>query len=163
MRKEIICKIMLLSMMSGIVCLQACHQPNTGAKIIVRHMAELHSNGSVLYVDPADSRQVMKADCSEAFVAYRIGFEDSLTSDKKIEQARNVYYDLRMASDWKAVIGSDSISPVFYQPVTRLNKVSKEGILVFELPAGRRPDALVFDDSFGDWQKQIIALNPHLK
>lgn len=163
MRIEVVFKIMLLSMISGVVCLQACHQPNAGARVPVRHMAEVRRNGSILYIDPADTRQVMKADSSGVFVAYKVGFEDSLTSDKKYEQARNVYYNFRMSNDWKAVIGSDSITPVFYQPVTGLNKVSKEGILVFELPVGQHPDALVYDDSFGDWQKQIIALNPHLK
>lgn len=162
MSKEIMYRIVLLSMMCGFICLQACRQPLAEAKV-VRHLAEVHKNGSTLYVDRADSRQVMKADSSNAFVAYKIGFTDSLPADKKVEQERNVYYDFRMVNDWKAVVGSDSISAVFFQPVTGLNKMNKEGILVFELQPGQHPDVLVYDDSFGDWQKQLIALTPHLK
>jgi hypothetical protein len=163
MRKEIIGSIMFLSMVCGIVCLQACQQSAARTKSTVRHMAEVRRNGSTLYIDSADSRQVMKADSNEVFIAYKIGFEDSLTGDKKYEQERNIYYDLRMASDWKAVVGGDSIAPAHFQPLTGLNKMCKEGILIFELPSGKQPDALVYDDSFGDWQKQIIALNHHLK
>jgi len=155
-------RIVLLNMVCGFVCLQACRQPVAAAKV-VRHLAVMAKNGSTLYVDPADSRQVMKTDSSDAFVAYKIGFTDSLPADKKYEQERNVYYDFRMVNDWKAVVGNDSISAVFFQPVTALNKMNKEGILVFELQAGQHPDVLVYDDSFGDWQKQIIALTPHLK
>jgi hypothetical protein len=163
MRKQIIVKIMLLSMVCGVVCLQACQQSAAKAKQAVRHLAEVHKNGAAIYIDPADSRQVMKADSSELFTAYKIGFKDSETSDKKHEQERNVYYDFKMVNDWKAVVAGDSIAPVFFQPLTGLNKSKKEGILVFELPAGKHPEALIYDDSFGDWHKQIIALNPHLK
>jgi len=163
MRKKINGVIMLLNMVSIVMCLQACHQSVARAKPAIHHLAERYSNGSTIYIDRADSRQVMKADSSEAFTAYKVGFTDSLQHDKKYEQERTVYYEFRMANDWKAVIGTDSIAPVFYQPVTGLNKMNTEGILVFELPAGRQPDVLVYDDSFGDWQRQIIALTPHLK
>jgi hypothetical protein len=162
MTKKIICEIVLLSTVWAVMCLQACQQPAAGVKAI-RHLAEVHNNGSTLYVDLADARQVMKADSNNSFIAYKIGFEDSVQGDKKYEQERSVYYDYRMGNDWKVVAGGDSISPVFFQPVTALNKTNKEEILVFELPAGQHPDALVYDDSFGDWQKQIIALNPHIK
>ncbi len=163
MRKEIIVKVMKLYMICGVVCLQACQQPDANTKLAVKHMAEMTRNGSTLFIDPADSRQVMKADSGEAFVAYKIGFANSVQGDKKYEQERNVYFDFRMVNDWKAVVGSDSITPVHFQPLTGLNGTNKEGILVFELPAGKQPDLLVYDDSFGDWQQQIIILNSHLK
>ncbi|THU40043.1 hypothetical protein FAM09_09155 [Niastella caeni] len=163
MRIEIRCGLPYLSAVLVLLYVQACQQPAAKTIPAIRHLAEVHKNGSTLYVDRADSRQVMKADSSEVFIAYKIGFEDSVQGDKKYEQERNVYYDFRMAGDWKAVVDSDSIAPVFFQPVTGLNKTNKEGILVFELPAGKRPDALVYNDSFGGWQQQIIALNPHLK
>ena len=163
MRKEIIFKILFFGLTSGVICLLACHQPNIKVKVTVKHLAEIHRNGAVLYVDPADSRQVIRADKPEAFIAYKIRFEDSVTNDKKHELGRNEYYDFRMAHDWKAVIGNDSIHPAFFRSVAGLNNISKEGILVFELPAGQHPDALIYDDFFGDWQKQVIALNPHLK
>jgi hypothetical protein len=154
---------MLLNMVCAAMCLQACHQSVARVKPAVRHLAERRMNGSAIYIDRADSRQVMKADSAGAFTAYRIGFTDSLPRDEKYQRQRTVYYQFRMANDWKAVIGSDSIRPVFYQPITGLNKMATEGILVFEFSAGRQPDALVYDDSFGDWQRQLIALTPHLK
>jgi hypothetical protein len=162
MRKEINGAIMLLNMVCAVVCLQACHESEARTKPVIRHLAERHINGSTIYIDKADSRQVMRTDSAGAFTAYRIGFTDSLPRDEKYQMQRVVYYQFKMANDWKAVIGSDSISPVFYQPITGLNKMITEGILVFEFPAGRQPDALVYDDSFGDWQRQLIALTPHL-
>jgi DNA-dependent RNA polymerase auxiliary subunit epsilon len=163
MRKEINCGIMLFCMVWVIMCLPACYQSVGGKRPAIKHMAEVHKNGCSLYVDRVDSRQVMKADTGNAFVAYKIGFIDSLQGDKKYEQERNVYYDFKMVNDWKAVVGRDSILPIHFQPVTGLNSMNKEGILVFEMPAGKYPNTLVYDDSFGDWQKQIIALNPTLK
>lgn len=163
MRKEISCGIMLLCMVWTVMCLPACREAVTQAKPVVRHLAERHQNGATIYIDKVDSRRVMKADSSEAFTAYKIGFTDSLPHDKKYERDRTVYYDFRMANDWKAVIDGDSIRPVFYQPVTGLNNMVYEGIVVFELPAGRQPDELIYDDSFSDWQRQIIALTPHIK
>ena len=163
MTKEINCGIMLLCMVWAVMCLPACRESVTKTKPVVRHLAERHLNGATIYIDKVDSRRVMKSDSSDAFTAYKIGFTDSLPHDKKYERDRTVYYDFRMANDWKAVIDGDSILPVFYQPVTGLNKMVSEGILVFELPAGRQPDELVYDDSFSDWQRQIIALTPHLK
>ncbi|OQP63234.1 hypothetical protein A3860_25430 [Niastella vici] len=163
MAREIIYRIVLLGTVWAFICLQACESTAAKVKPVIKHMAEIHRKGSDLYLDEADSRQVMKAGSNNNFIAYKIGFTDSLTDDKKFEQKRIEYYDYRMVNDWKAVVNGDSISPVFFQPVTGLNKMNREGILVFELPTGSQPDALVYDDSFGNWQKQIIALNPHLK
>lgn len=162
MTKEIICVTRLMYLVCVVLCLQACRQSVGGARP-ERHLAVLHKNGADLYIDRIDSRRVMKADSNETYVAYKIGFTDSLQGDKKFEQERNVYYDFRMANDWKAVVENDTLSPVFFQPLTGLNNMNKEGVLVFELPAGKHPHVLVYDDTFGNWQKQIIALNPTLK
>ncbi|MBO9203997.1 MULTISPECIES: DUF4352 domain-containing protein [Niastella] len=162
MTKEIICVTRFMCLVCVVMCLQACRQSVVIARP-ERHLAELHKNGADLYIDRIDSRLVMKADSYDTYVAYKVDFRDSVQGDKKLEQERNVYYDYKMANDWKVVVDSDTISPVFYQPVTGLNAMNKEGVLVFELPVGKHPDALLYDDSFGDWQKQFIALNPTLK
>lgn len=142
---------------------QSCHQPVAGVKKKNTHLAEMHKNGSVIYIDKIDSRQVMKSENYNAFSSYKIGFVDSVPVNAKFEKERTVYFDYRMGNDWKAVIGNDSIAPVYFQPATGLNKMIKEVILVFELPAGKQPDALVYNDSFGDWQQQTIALNQNFK
>lgn len=158
-------KILFIAIISAPwVCLfqQACHQP-VAAKPVVRHLAEIHKNGSVLYIDKVDSRYVLKPDNKDAFTSYKIGFEDSVQGNSTHEQQKNVYFDYRMSNDWKAVVDGDSVAPVFFQPVQGLSSKVKEGIIVFELPAGKQPDALVYDDSFGAWQKQVIALNQNIK
>jgi hypothetical protein len=163
MRKEIILRKSFVSGLCAAICLQACQHPVAGARVAKRHLVEISRNGSTLYIDRIDSRQIIKSDSNGTFTAYKIEFEDSVQRDKKYEQDKTVYFEYRLGNDWKAVIDGDSIAPVFFQPVTGLNKMNKEGILVFELPAGKQADALVYDDSFGNWQQQIIALNPHIK
>ena len=163
MRKNSFLKLSLTGWLFTIFFNQACHQPAAVKKDHFRHLAEIHKNGSVLYIDKVDSRRVMKSDDYSAFSSYKIGFVDSMPANVKMQQEQTVYFDYRMGNDWKAVIGADSIAPVYFQPVTGLNKMIKEAIIVFELPAGKQPDALVYNDSFGDWQKQIIALNQNYK
>ena len=163
MKKKSFLKLSLTGWLFTIFFQLSCHQPEGVKKDHFRHLAEIHKNGLVLYIDKVDSRQVIKSENYSAFSSYKIGFVDSMPANKKMQQEQAVYFDYRMGNDWKAVIGSDSIAPVYFQPVTGLNKMIKEGILVFELPHGKQPDALVYNDSFGDWQQQTIALNQNFK
>ncbi|MFT3827197.1 MAG: hypothetical protein QM731_24940 [Chitinophagaceae bacterium] len=129
-----------------------------------QHAVEISMNGSLLYADRINNGQVMtKGTDNNHFVSFRIGFKDSVQVDKKFEKERGVYFDFNMGNDWKALINGDSVAPVFYHPMPGLNNMEKQGMLVFEVPEGLHPDTLVYNDSFGQWNKQIIVFNGNSK
>jgi len=141
----------------------ACHSRQDESTPRQKHLAAFAQRGSSLYVDKVDNRMVMSKESDTAtgrkFISYKVAFYDStLVSDDKKKEALGLYYQYKMPDDWKALVGKDSIAPVFYQPVTTLNSQANEGILVFELPDNIQPDALVYHDASGLWNTQIIVL-----
>lgn len=145
-------------MLAGAACNQAANASSAGRK----HLVEINKNGDLLYVDKTSISRVMKETGDSYFSSYVIGFADSIKGNSKSESEKTLYFQYRMSNDWKAVLNGDSLLPVFFQPVTKLNSMTREGIIVFELPGGQHPDTLVFNDSFGQWEQQVIVLNQKL-
>lgn len=149
----------------GVCWLQVgCHTPSLPEEKPEHHLAMVVQRGEVLYVDRVDSRMVMTVHPGSGdpkdFHSFLIGWRDSLpgTDKKKIGQMTK-YFQYDMQRDWVALVKGDSVYPVFFQEKPELDGRVKEGILVFELPAGLQPDTLVYKDSFGSWGTQLLALN----
>lgn len=127
-----------------------------------RHWAQVDQMGvGRIYLDKVPNLSVMKAsdNGNTIFSSYLIGFEDSLIiTDRKKMLAKGKYYQYDMQKDWIAIVGKDSIKPVFFQPKVKTNPNVDEVIIIFELPPGRQPDTLIYNDSYGAWgiQKVII-------
>jgi hypothetical protein len=133
-----------------------------GKTALKKHLASINQPGALLYVDKVDNNRVLSQDVVQGgqFVSYLVGFCDSaLNRDAKVQQEKGVYYQFHVMNDWKAVVGGDSIAPVFYHPVVKLNSQEREGVLVFELSGDAEPEALVYRDATGLWGTQIIVLN----
>jgi hypothetical protein len=154
-------RFMILSILGIFGCAGSVPDGDTSSV----HMAEIRSGESSLYVDPADNRLVMNISeeraGSSGFYSYRVGFRDRSLPAPEHEHERRKYFDYDMQRDWRLVAGGDSIAPVFFQPVPGLDKLTREGVLVFEIPTGIVPEALVYHDTFGDWGKQLIVLHSH--
>jgi len=155
-------QLIVLTCSAGVLGMAACHTAGAEKKIQTLHLAVVTQPGAMLYVDKVDNKRVMKEEKSidnKHFVSYKVGFYDStLVTDKKKQEEVGLYYQYKMSYDWKAIVNGDSLSPVFFQPVTTLNNQVKEGILVFELPADKQPDTLVYNDASGTWNTRIIEL-----
>jgi hypothetical protein len=126
------------------------------------HLAEIVHADAMLYVDEVRNDLVLQQTepaGATAFCSYRVGIEAHGRKDTQQETARQKYFEYEMQQDWKLVLNGDSIAPVFFHPMVRLNKAVREGVMVFEVPAGSVPHALVYDDTSGDWGKQLIILN----
>lgn len=140
----------------------ACHNSHTVTAKRIPHQAEIKRPGALLYIDEIDHKQVLSNESKESnkhFVAYKVGFYDStLLMDKPKQEAAALYYQYKMSYDWKMLLEGDSIAPVFYHPVTSLNRQVSEGVLVFELPENKQADTLVYIDATGAWDTRIITL-----
>jgi hypothetical protein len=163
MKKKMVWAASLGCLSLAAYCLTACQTQRPKAKPVALHLAEVHRNDHAVYVDQFDSRRLVQTAGANAFTCYKITFEDSELPDEKSKRERNLYYEFRAGNDWKALSAGDSIKPVFFQPIKGLNEQVKEVVLVFELPEGRRADTLVYNDSYGDWQQQVMPLNPNNK
>ena len=131
---------------------------------VKEHLASATLAGETLYIDPLDNKAIMKADATPdaktTFCSFLVGWQDSiLTVDKKKIQAREKYFQYDMQQNWIALVKGDSLHPVFFQEKPGLNSQLKEGALVFEIPAGTRPDTLVYKDSFGAWGTRLFVLH----
>ena len=164
MKKEM--KYILMLLWGGGVLL-SCTSRHTAVRE-VKHMAETGWAGSAgVYADRIPNKVVLKEDGggkgSAVFYCLRIGLYDSAdVTDKKIEEAREKYYQLDMYKDWVLLNGSDSIAPVFYQPVPRKTDKLTEQVLVFEVPRGFQPSTLIYKDPYkllGNRQTMVIHEN----
>lgn len=154
----------LMSVVGLLWMTESCNHPASAAASPVRHQVEIEKNGSVLYVDQVESNRILKQEeetnTKGSFASFKIGLNNSFPFNSKREKEWGVHFEYNMTRDWVALIEGDSLSPVFFHPVIGLNTKTREAILVFELPAGaRQPDTLIYNDSFGTWQQQIIPLN----
>jgi len=128
-----------------------------------KHWVEVKNPAlGLLYVDRADSKQVMQVidSANTQFIAYKVGWRDELVStDNKYKQEKGKYLQYDMPGDWALKVQNDSFPPVFYQPVVKTVLQEDEAVLVFEIPVGTVPDTLVYHDSFGGWGIQKIILS----
>ena len=145
--------------------LTACGNPQSTVAV-KQHLAAVSRPGEILYVDHLDNRVVLKeeaaAGSTTVFCSFLVGWQDStLQTDKKKSLAREKYFQYDMQKDWTALVKGDSLHPVFFQEKSGLNSQLKEGALVFEVPAGEQPDTLIYKDSFGGWDQQVLVLAKH--
>lgn len=130
-----------------------------------RHLAAISHAGTALYIDQLDNRSIMKEnpapqDSKTIFCSFLVGWMDStISTDQKAKLAREKYFQYDMQKDWVALVKGDSLYPVFFQEKPGLNSQLKEGALVFEIPAGTRPDTLIYKDSFGAWGTRLFVVN----
>ena len=127
------------------------------------HLISVKKPKEVLYLDRLDNRVVLAvADTAgpTTFRSFLVGLRDSLgMTDGKRLQEREKYLQYDMQRDWTAIVGGDSLKPVFFQERPHLDGLSREGALVFEVPRGQRTDTLVYRDTYGDWGTQVFVLN----
>ena len=148
----------------AVICLllAACHNKSAPAAVPEKHLALLTRPGTSLYVDRVDNRVLMQADpaTKNHFYSFRIGWTDSAAGiDKRQSLEKERYFQYTMQYDWRALSGGDTLSAVFFQEKPGLSDQLKEGVMVFETPSGRQPDALIYRDSFGAWGTQLFVLN----
>lgn len=161
--------ILILMVVIGQAWTGGCNNAASAVAPRVRHHAEIEKYGSILFVDRVESKQVIKElvngkESGGAFATYKIGISNPFSTDSKRRSEWSIYFEYNMQKDWVAMLEGDSLSAVFFHPVIGLNGNTKEAILVFELPTNaKEPDTLVYNDSFGSWQKQIIPLNQNHK
>ncbi len=147
--------------------LAACHNRNAPAAAPERHLVLRTRPGNALYVDRVDNRVVMQTDsvAQKNFCSFRIGVADSswTTAATSVSGRRSViekerYFQYTMQNDWKALAGGDTLLAVFFQEKPAPGSLAKEGVIVFETPSGKKPDTLIYRDSFGTWGTQIMSL-----
>lgn len=140
-------------------CNSVHRQPPPAGRV---HFAERKRPGSLLYLDKVSNSVVMKTETRSGgtfFCSYLVGLQDSMVMDQARQVASQRYFEYDMSRDLKLLVRGDSIAPVFFQPIPKLNNLVKEGIVVFELPKNSLADTLVYRDSFGDWGTQLVMLN----
>lgn len=147
--------------------LAACHNRSAPTVTPEKHLVLLTRPGNALYVDRVDNRMVMQPDSAtqKNFCSFRIGISDSssgtagtLVADRRNLIEKERYFQYTMQNDWKALAGGDTLLAVFFQEKPGLSSLVKEGVIVFETPSGRKPDTLIYRDSFGAWGTQILSL-----
>lgn len=142
--------------------LVACHNRSAPAVAREKHLVQLSRPGSSIYLDPVDNRMVMQIDSTTAnkFCSFRLGWTDSAAgSNLRRGVVTERYFQYTMQQDWKALAGGDTLSPVLFQEKPGLSGQLKEAVIVFETPSGRKPDTLIYRDSFGAWGTQVFVLN----
>jgi hypothetical protein len=96
------------------------------------------------------------------FCSFLVGIRDSVAAavaDADKRREREKYLQYGMQEDWRAIVGGDSLKPVFMQEKPNLGGDLREDALVFEIPRGVRADTLVYRDTYGDWGTQVFVLN----
>jgi hypothetical protein len=147
----------------AVIAMTGCKQKKNDREMNERHWAEVKMQGvGMIYVDEVSCSSVLsEVDSSKGetgFHCYRVGFVDSLPAkakDKK-DLERGKYYQYDIYRDWVALINGDSVRPVFYQPMIKREINKEEGVLVFEIIKNKKPDTLVYNDSYGPWGRQVI-------
>jgi len=107
-------------------------------------------DGSAIYIDAVPNSAVMQNNAGDTgttrFHSFRIGFSDSVITDRKQEMLKQRYYDFEMEHDWTALVNGDSVRPVFFHPQVQKTNVLKEFIVVFETEAASGPDTFIYKD-----------------
>ena len=142
---------------------EACRQRPVAASKLPTHLIVTSKPGENLYVDRLDNRAILQqADTagSTTFCSILVGWRDSLpAADAQRTRDKEKYIQYGVQQDWTALVGGDSVKPVFFQEKPHLDQQLREGALVFEVPRGCRVDTLVYRDTFGDWGTQVFVLN----
>lgn len=148
-------KITTTIMLAGCLALTgtSCksHQP---AEQVIKHMTQTGWAGSAgAYADRVPNSAVLKEDGGDTgatvFYCLRIGLYDSTdASDRKLEAAKEKYYEQDMYKDWVLNVNGDSIAPVFSQPVPHKQEKLTEQVLVYEIPKGSHPAMLIYKDPY---------------
>jgi hypothetical protein len=155
-----------LLLLCGIL-IAGCNTPKAEKKSVQRkkHWIEIGLKGEgMMYLDGVPNAAVMQENKNDSsgteFCSFLVGFQDSsMAVDAKKQEEKQKYFQYEMYKNWTAIVNGDSIAPVFFQPKAKLQQQMDEGILVFEYPVGKKPDTLVYKDSFGPWGLQQIILN----
>jgi len=152
------------------LAMAGCVGNNTGAISLQKqkpHLAEIKMEGAELYVDEVDNRMVLRETENRqgrsVFRSYLVGVRESVPTDTKQQAAGRRYFDYDMQHDWKMILNGDSLAPVFFQPKPTLNGGTKEGVMVFEIPGDKTPDALVYVGGAGSRGRQLILLHTQKK
>ena len=140
-----------------------CGHRGIGVAAEPKHLISVSKPKEVLYLDRLDNRVVMAREDTAGptmFRSFLVGLRDSLVvtdADKKREREKYLQYG--MQQDWTAIVGGDSLKPVFMQEKPTLGGELRESALVFEVPRGAEADTLVYRDTYGDWGTQVFVLN----
>jgi hypothetical protein len=133
-----------------------------------KHELEIFKPGKFFYLDQVKNKQVMEiknADEDKLYASYLVGFYDSSWAPDPQQPQKTTdgqtYYQYNMPDKWRAVVGGDSLTPVFYQPVQQADNKINAGVIVFQLPEGIRPDTLVYRDAAEGWENMTISLKQH--
>jgi hypothetical protein len=148
-----------LMYLTGVGC-QRHHPAQTAA---ATHLISVSQPGSMLYLDRLDNHVILSHEDTmgtTTFCSFLVGLRDSSpVSDAKRLIERERYIQYGMQQNWTALVNGDSIRPVFFQEKPHLDQQLREGAMVFEVPRGRRPDTLIYRDTFGTWGTQVFVLN----
>ena len=127
------------------------------------HLITVSKPKEVLYLDRLNNRVILQHEDTAGptrFCSFLVGIRDSLVvTDAGKKRAREKYLQYGMQQDWTAIVGGDSLKPVFLQEKPNLGGDLRESGLVFEIPRGARADTLVYRDTYGDWGTQVFVLN----
>ena len=141
----------------------ACRHKVAPGEVEVRHLVSVSKPKEVLYLDRLDNRAILQKEDNSGvtrFSSFLVGITDSLVvSDADKRREREKYIQYGMQQDWVAVVGGDSLKPVFMQEKPNLDDKVRESALVFEIPGGAQADTLVYRDTYGDWGTQVFVLN----
>jgi len=126
-----------------------------------KHFAQFDRGDQYLYLDKI-TNDFMKSEpnTESEFRSFKVGFLRSNIPTKELETEFGKYIEYQMQYDWKMMLKNDSLSPVFAHPVTNLNSLRREMILVFEVQKGQSAESLTYADSYGQWGRLNIPLNP---
>jgi len=136
-----------------------CHLP--GSKDLpAPHLAIFKNAGETLCVDTLDNHLVFDKDNpgnATNLRCFLISWSDHLPEgDEMGLLQRQNYFQNQMQQDWLALVGGDSVHPLFFRQKPLLNRHLRQGALVFSLPPGGSIDTLVYRGTDGFWKKQLI-------
>jgi hypothetical protein len=130
------------------------------------HQVQVQREGiGAIYVDEIPCNAVVRQDSTDdnyCFRCYAVGFVDSLllanaTGKKTTETGKYFQYDMQY--DWTALVNGDSVKPVFFHVKQGFKEYRQEGVLVFETPRNKKPDLLLYNDSYGPWGAQQFSIS----
>jgi hypothetical protein len=157
-----------LALLPVIVVLNGCSSVdhtsrNTAMEV---HQAQVRNKGTgMIYVDEIPCNTMMRENTSNGkycFRCYTVGFVDSLllanaTGKKNTETGKYFQYDMQY--DWTALVNGDSVKPIFFHLKQGFKEYRHEGVLVFETSRNKKPDLLLYNDSYGSWGAQQFSIS----
>jgi hypothetical protein len=130
------------------------------------HQAQVRRERTgMIYIDEIPCNNLVREDTIDGnycFRCYTVGFVDSLllesaTGKKTTKTGKYFQYDVQ--HDWTALVDGDSVKPVFFHPKQVFKEYRNEGILVFETLLNKKPDLLLYNDSYGSWGAQQFRIS----